>query len=112
MHVAAEYGNVAAAALLLDRGADVNARATVDGAGVGGQTAIFHAVTQFDDDGLPVTQLLVERGADLTVRAKLPGDYERPGEIVECTALGYALRFGGESQRRTVTLLRERGAVE
>ena len=112
LHVAAEYGNLAAVALLLDRGADVNARATVDEAGVGGQTAIFHAVTQFDDGGLPVTQLLVERGADLTVRVKLPGDYERPGEIVECTALGYALLFGGPPQRRTVALLRERGAVE
>jgi hypothetical protein len=51
-------------------------------------------------------------GADLGVRVKLPGDYERPGEIVECTALGYALRFGGPRQRRMVTLLRERGAVE
>ena len=112
LHVAAEYGNLAAAALLLDRGADVNARATVDEAGVGGHTAIFHAVTQFDDGGLPVTQLLLERGADLAVRVKLPGDYERPGEIVECTALGYALLFGGPRQRRTVTLLRERGAVE
>ena len=112
MHVAAEYGNCAAIALLLDRGADVNARAAVDEAGIGGQTAIFHAVTQFDDDGLPITQLLVERGADLAVRVKLPGDYERPGEIVECTALGYALLFGGASQRRTVTLLRERGAIE
>ena len=112
LHVAAEYGNLAAVALLLDRGADVNARATVDEAGVGGHTAIFHAVTQFDDGGLPVTQLLVERGADLAVRVKLPGDYERPGEIVECTALGYALLFGGPRQRRTVTLLRERGAVE
>ena len=112
LHVAAEYGNLAAVALLLDRGADVNGRATVDEAGVGGQTAIFHAVTQFDDDGLPITKLLIERGADLAVRAKLPGDYERPGEIVECTALGYALLFGGASQRRTVTLLRERGAVE
>jgi ankyrin repeat protein len=112
LHVAAEYGNVAAAALLLDRGADVNARATVDESGIGGQTAIFHAVTQFDDGGLPATQLLVDRGANLTVRVKLPGDYERPGEMVECTPLGYALLFGGESQRRTVTLLRERGAVE
>ena len=111
LHVAAEYGNLAAAALLLDRGADVNARAPVDEAGVGGQTAIFHAVTQSDDGGLPVTQLLVERGADLAMRVKLPGDYERPGEIVECTALGYALLFGGPPQRRTVTLLRERGAV-
>jgi ankyrin repeat protein len=112
LHVAAEYGNVAAVALLLDRGADVNARATIDEAGVGGHTAIFHAVTQFDDGGLPVTQLLVERGADLAVRVKLPGDYERPGETVECTALGYALLFGGPRQRRTVSLLRERGAVE
>src|SRR5947209_635030 len=55
LHVAAEYGNLAAAALLLDRGAGVNARATVDHAGVGGHTAIFHAATQFNDRGLPVT---------------------------------------------------------
>jgi len=59
-----------------------------------------------------VTQLLLERGADLTVRVKVPGHYERPGEIVECTALGYALLFGGASERRTITLLRERGATE
>jgi Ankyrin repeats (3 copies) len=111
LHVAAEYGNAAAVALLLDRGADVNARATVDEAGTGGQTAIFHAVSQVDDAGLPATQLLVERGADLTVRVKLPGNYERPGEIVECTPLGYALLFGGGNQSRTVTLLRERGAA-
>src|SRR5437868_283206 len=112
LHVSAEYNNLAAAALLLERGADVNARTTVDGAGVGGQTALFHSVTQFDDAGLPVTQLLLERGADLTVRVKVPGHYERPGEIVECTALGYALLFGGASERRTITLLRERGATE
>jgi ankyrin repeat protein len=111
LHVAAEYGNVAAAALLLAHGADVNARATVDESGIGGQTAIFHAVTQFDDAGLPGARLLVERGADLTVRVKVPGGYEQPGEIVECTPLGYALRFGGESQRRTVALLREWGAA-
>jgi ankyrin repeat protein len=112
LHVAAEFGHPAAAALLLDRGADVNARAAVDAAGVGGHTAIFHAATQFDDGGFPVAELLIERGADLTVRVKLPGDYERPGEIVECTPLGYALRFGGSRERKTVALLRERGAVE
>jgi len=112
LHVAAEYGNLAAVALLLDRGADVNGPATVNDDGVGGQTAIFHSVTQFDDHGLPVTQLLVERGADLTLRAKLPGDYDRPGEIVECTPLGYALLFGGESRSITVALLRKHGAVE
>ena len=58
-----------------------------------------------------VTQLLIERGADLAVRVKLPGDYERPGEIVECTALGYALLFGGSRQRRTVTLLENEGLL-
>jgi len=114
LHVAAEFGISDAATLLLDRGADVNARATVDEAGIGGQTAIFHAVTQFDDAGLPMVRLLVERGADLNVRAKLPGHYEQPEEVLECTPLGYALRFQSESQPggRTVAFLRERGAVE
>jgi ankyrin repeat protein len=114
LHVAAEFGISDAAALLLDRGADVNARATVDAAGVGGQTAIFHAVTQFDDAGLPMARLLVERGADLSVRVKLPGHYEQPDEVLECTPLGYALRFQNEAQPtgKTVAFLREEGAVE
>jgi ankyrin repeat protein len=122
LHVAAEYGNVEAARLLLDRGADVNARATVDESGVGGQTPIFHAVTQYGDWGLAVARLLLDRGADLSVRVKLPGHYERPGEVVECTPLGYALLFPGtddhtasrapSSESRSVTLLRERGGVE
>jgi ankyrin repeat protein len=115
LHVAAEFGLLDAARLLLDRGADVNARATVDDAGVGGQTAIFHAVTQFGDAGLPMARLLVERGADFSVRVKLPGHYERPDEVVECTPLGYALRFPDDShadQRGTVRFLRERGALE
>ncbi len=114
LHVAAEFGVLDAARLLLDRGADVNARATVDGAGVGGQTAIFHAVTQFGDGGLPMAHLLSDRGADLTVSVKLPGHYERPDEVVECTPLGYALRFQSDShsEGRTVAFLRERGAIE
>jgi ankyrin repeat protein len=108
LHVAAEFGSLEAAKLLLDRGAQVNARAALDDAGIGGQTPIFRAVTQFDDRGLPVTQLLIDRGADLSVRVKLPGHYERPDEVVECTPLGYALRFPG-IEGQTVMLLRERG---
>jgi ankyrin repeat protein len=108
LHVAAEFGSLEAAKLLLDRGAQVNARAALDNAGIGGQTPIFRAVTQFDDRGLPVTQLLIDRGADLSVRVKLPGHYERPDEVVECTPLGYALRFPG-IEGQTVMLLRERG---
>ena len=122
LHLAAEYGSVGGAKLLLDRGADVNARATLDPSGIGGQTPIFHAVTQFGDWGLPVAQLLIDRGADLSVRVRLPGHYERPDEIVECTPLGYALLFPGEedhsptqvasTEPRSVSLLRARGAVE
>jgi ankyrin repeat protein len=115
LHVAAEFGIVDAARLLLDRGADVNAGATVDDRGVGGQTAIFHAVTQSGDAGLPMAELLVERGADLGVRVRLPGHYERQDEVVEGTPLGYARRFQNEShpnEGSTVAFLRERGALE
>jgi len=89
LHVAAEYCNLEAARLLLDRGAQADARATVDEAGIGGQTPLFHAMSQFNDRGLPVAQLLIERGADLSIRVKLPGHYERPEEVVECTPEEY-----------------------
>jgi len=93
LHVAAEYWNLDAARLLLDRGADVNARADIDEAGVGGQTPIFHSMTQNDNGARAVTELLLARGADLSVRAKVPGHYERPGEILDCTAVEYARLF-------------------
>jgi len=117
LHVAAEYCNVEGAALLLERGADMNARTEVDAEGVGGQTPIFHSATQFGDKGLAVAQLLLDRGADLSVHVKLPGHYERLEEVVECTPLGYALLFPGQDNKhaasvKTVSLLRERGAVE
>lgn len=112
LHVAAEYGDAEAARLLLDRGAAVNAPATMDAHGIGGQTPIFHAVTQFDDWGLAAAELLIQRGADLSLRAKLPGHYERPDESVECTPLGYALQFpGGTNPSKTVRLLQEKGAT-
>ena len=56
---------VEAAQLLLERGADVNARAEIDEDGVGGQTPLFHAVSQFFEFGLPMTELLVMHGANL-----------------------------------------------
>jgi ankyrin repeat protein len=46
LHIAAEFQSLSAERLLLDRGADVNAAATLNDAGVGGQTPIFHAATQ------------------------------------------------------------------
>jgi len=111
LHVAAEFGAVEAVRLLLKRGADVNARAQADEQGIGGQTPLFHAVTQQRDWGLPVAELLMARGADLSLRAKLPGHYERPDEVVECSPLGYARLFPG-GENGTVMFLLRWGAVE
>lgn len=93
LHVAAEYGFVDAARLLLDRGADVNARADVGSDGVGGQTPIFHALTHQNAHHSKVGPLLMARGADLSVRARVPGHYERPGEVLEVAAAEYAELF-------------------
>jgi ankyrin repeat protein len=111
LHIAAEYQNVDAVRLLLDLGADVNGRALIDDAGVGGQTAIFHAVTQSDDGGVPVARLLIDRGADLSLRATIPGHYERPDEVIEGTPLGYVLRVRDDPRgSEIVALLRASGA--
>jgi ankyrin repeat protein len=116
LHVAAEYGNLEAAQLLVERGADVNAKADIDAAGVGGQTPIFHAATQFFNWGMPVVEFLVRNGADLSLRARLPGHYARPEEFVDCTPLGYARLFPGEeshgTESRVVSFLSASGATE
>jgi ankyrin repeat protein len=111
LHVAAEYGNLEAARLLVARGADVDAKVEIDESGIGGQTAIFHASTQFFDWGLPVVEYLVQQGADLALRASLPGHYERLDEVVECTSLGYARLFPGK-ETKTVSYLIAAGAPD
>jgi ankyrin repeat protein len=99
IHVAAEFGAMEAARLLLSRGADVNAH------GGSGQSPIFHSVTQYGDAGLAMAQLLLENGADLTVRTTLPGHYDRPDDFPECTPLAMqcfsrAMNFPGRMRRR------------
>lgn len=63
LHVAAEYGHVATAEVLLAHGADVNARAGVDADGLNGHTPIFHTVNSNRNRSAPVMELLLAHGA-------------------------------------------------
>lgn len=102
LHVAAEFGNLEAAQLLLSRGAGVDAPS------VSGHTALFHCATQNGDGGLAMIQLLLRHGASRTLTARVPGHYERPEEWLTINPLGYALLFPGGESATTAAL---RGGV-
>lgn len=68
LHVAAEFGNINAVRALLDAGADVNARASVDEHGLNGHTPIFHTVNSAWNRSAPIMHMLLEAGASADVR--------------------------------------------
>jgi hypothetical protein len=68
LHVAAEYGNLDAARVLLDAGADVNATADLDEDGLNGHTPIFHTVNSIHNRSEPIMRLLLDAGARTDIR--------------------------------------------
>ena len=68
LHVAAEYGHVNAARVLLEMGADVDARAALDEYGLNGHTPLFHTVNSNENRSAPVLRLLLDAGARPGVR--------------------------------------------
>jgi hypothetical protein len=70
LHVCAEFNSVNCAQVLIENGADVNAVASCNSDGMGGQTPIFHAVNSIHNYCRPTMELLAEAGADLSVRVK------------------------------------------
>jgi hypothetical protein len=68
LHLCAEYNSTRCARVLLDYGADVNARADRNADGLGGQTPIFHAVNSIFNYCRPMMEVLVEAGAELDIR--------------------------------------------
>jgi ankyrin repeat protein len=70
LHICAEFNSTRCAHVLLDAGADVNARADQDESGLGGQTPIFHAVNSVFNYCRPVMEILVSAGADLDTRVR------------------------------------------
>jgi ankyrin repeat protein len=68
LHVAAEFGNINAVRVLLEAGADVDARAAADEHGLNGHTPIFHTVNSAWNRSAPIMHLLLDAGARPDVR--------------------------------------------
>lgn len=68
LHVAAEFGNINAVRVLLEAGADVDARAAVDEDGLNGHTPIFHTVNSAWNRSAPIMHMLLDAGATPDVR--------------------------------------------
>jgi hypothetical protein len=93
LHVACEYGHLAAARVLIEAGADVNAPAAVDEFRMNGHTPIFHTVNSILNYAEPVMHLLLAAGARTDVR--LPGlvwgkGFEWETTVFDVTPVSYA----------------------
>ena len=102
LHIAAEWCETEAVKLLLKYGADVNAKAKVDEQNIGGQTPIFHSVSQnkWKGQGYAITKLLLEAGADITIKANIRGDYDKKNNVGIYDPLEYAIAFPSQERFR------------
>ena len=121
LHMAVDYEEHGIAEWLLDRGADVNARALVDSSGFGGHTPLFNCVVSYNagraDD--PLARLLLDRGADpnarASIRKRLPFARDKAvHEYRDVTPLSWGRRFHDQSyvSAAAMRLIAERGGRE
>ena len=67
LHICAEFNHLSCAKVLVQYGADINAKAGMDAYGFGGQTPVFHTVNQNSNNSADMLYYLVEKSADLTL---------------------------------------------
>jgi hypothetical protein len=70
LHICAEYNHLSCAEVLVDYGADINAKGGVDKYGFGGQTPIFHTVNQNSNQSIAMLEFLLSKSADLQITVK------------------------------------------
>src|SRR5260370_5662001 len=64
LHLAIEFDDIDVALWLIERGADVNAKAGLDADGFGGHTPLFHTVVTLAPPDDSKAKLLLERSAN------------------------------------------------
>jgi ankyrin repeat protein len=122
LHLAIEYDDIDMARWLIERGADVNARATLDADGFGGHTPLFHTAVTLAAPDDSMARLLLERGANPNARATFrkqirdmgDPDKERMREFHNVTPIGYASQFQEPSwvNGPAIAAIAERGGTE
>jgi hypothetical protein len=99
LHLALEFDDIDAAGWLIERGADVNARASEGAQGFAGHTPLYHTVVTLayaQDDSR--ARLLLDHGADPNARATFPqgalfGGNACTEPLHDVTPVGYARRY-------------------
>ncbi len=96
LHVAAEFGNIDVARVLIDMGADVNATASADEYGLNGHTPIFHTVNSAHNRSAPILKMLLQARArsDIALRGITWGKgFDWETTVFDVTPVSYA-QFG------------------
>jgi hypothetical protein len=94
LHICSEFNHVACAQILVDHGADINARAGIDEYGFGGQTPVFHTVNQNSNKSSEMLNFLLSKSVDLklTVAGLIWGKgYEWETLIPAVNPVSYAM---------------------
>jgi ankyrin repeat protein len=124
LHICAEFDEIEIARWVIQHGADVNAKAEIDGDGFGGQTPLFHCVVNDSylcgrqQDG-EFTKLLLDHGANPNARASIRKALhfvpdETMHEYRDVTPIGWGEQFHGQKFHNWVSkpamrLIAERG---